>query len=210
MNNKQLNPLSLDQSIIHIVKNKNPATVEELVKLAQQKHPLPQKEIIEHILNLQSQGKLNLKEKPSPPPPTMIGYFLSPQAYWYWITIILALTTLITVFAIPEKAFPAVYARYILGAIFVLWLPGYSFIKALFPTKVPIPTGKKELDSIERAALSAGMSLALVPITGLLLNYTPWGITLTPITLSLLALTLTFATIAIIREYQSTRHRGII
>jgi uncharacterized membrane protein len=48
------------------------------------------------------------------------------------------------------------------------------------------------------------MSLALVPLVGLLLNYTPWGIRLTPITLSLTALTLTFATAAVIREYQST------
>jgi uncharacterized membrane protein len=50
------------------------------------------------------------------------------------------------------------------------------------------------------------MSLALVPITGLLLNYTPWGIRLLPITLSLLALTLTLtltlATAALVREYQ--------
>jgi uncharacterized membrane protein len=46
------------------------------------------------------------------------------------------------------------------------------------------------------------MSIALVPIIGLLLNYTPWGIRLTPIILSLLALTIVFATAAVIREYQ--------
>ena len=72
------------------------------------------------------------------------------------------------------------------------------FIKALFPTK--------ELDNIERTALSVGMSLALVPITGLL-NYTPWGIRVTPVTLSLLALTITFATAAVIREFHLTRIR---
>ena len=57
-----------------------------------------------------------------------------------------------------------VYARYLLGSLFVLFLPGYTFIKALFPAK--------QLDSIERTALSIGMSLALVPMIGLLLNYT--------------------------------------
>ena len=59
------------------------------------------------------------------------------------------------------------------------------------------------MDTIERVALSLGMSLALVPIVGLILNYTPWGIRLTPITLSLLALTIVFATAAILREYQA-------
>jgi uncharacterized membrane protein len=70
------------------------------------------------------------------------------------------------VFTVPEDAYPIVYLRYILGSIFILWLPGYTFIKALFP--------EKELDSIERIALSIGMSIALVPIIGLLLNYTPF------------------------------------
>ena len=105
---------------------------------------------------------------------------------------------MLLVFTIPENAFPLVYARYILGSIFVLWLPGYALIKALFP--------EKELENIERIALSIGMSIALVPIIGLLLNYTPWGIRLTPITISLLALTLTFATAAIIREHK-TKHK---
>jgi uncharacterized membrane protein len=59
------------------------------------------------------------------------------------------------------------------------------------------------MDTIERAALSIGLSLAIVPIVGLFLNYTSWGIRLTPITLSLLALTITFATAALIREHQA-------
>ena len=104
---------------------------------------------------------------------------------------------------IPEDAYPIVYVRYVLGSVFVLWFPGYAFIKALFPTQVPIPLGTEGLDNIERAALSAGMSIALVPLTGLFLNYTPWGIRTTPVTLSLLALTLIFATVAIIREYKA-------
>ena len=59
------------------------------------------------------------------------------------------------------------------------------------------------METIERLALSIGMSLVLVPIVGLILNYTPWGIRLTPITLSLLALTIVFATAALFREYQT-------
>jgi uncharacterized membrane protein len=87
-----------------------------------------------------------------------------------------------------------------MGTIFILFLPGYTFIKILFP--------KKELDNIERVALSIGMSLALVPITGLILNYTPWGIRTNPITISLLALTTSLATAAIIREHQTkTTHK---
>jgi uncharacterized membrane protein len=59
------------------------------------------------------------------------------------------------------------------------------------------------MDSIERLALSVGLSLALVPIVGLVLNYTPWGIRLAPIILSLLVLTVAFAASALVREYQA-------
>ena len=47
------------------------------------------------------------------------------------------------------------------------------------------------------------MSLALVPLVGLLLNYTPWGIRLTPVTLSLLSLTLILTITGLIREHQA-------
>ena len=35
------------------------------------------------------------------------------------------------------------------------------------------------------------------------LNYTPWGIRLTPVTLSLFVLTLVFAVVGVFREYQA-------
>jgi hypothetical protein len=185
----------LNEYIIHVVKQKKPKRVEKLLELVQQKYSMPQQEIMEQIIQLQNQGKLIFKKHKTALPYTPKEYMLSAQATWYWLIVALALATTTAVFTIPEEAFPIVYTRYILGSIFVLLLPGYSLIKALFPTK--------ELDNIERLALSIGMSLALVPITGLLLNYTPWGIRTTPITLSLLALTTTFATAALIREQQA-------
>ena len=194
----------IDQHIIQIVKEKKPENAKLLVKLIQEKFPLSDQEILDHILDLQENEKIRFKPNQSLTPQKLTNYLRSSQSYWYWITIILISTTALLVFTIPENAFPQVYARHVLGSIFVLWLPGYTFIKALFP--------EKELDSIERVALSIGMSLALVPIVGLLLNYTPWGIRLTPIVLSLLALTIVFATAAIIRENKakisetSTRH----
>ena len=194
MKNQHKSLLRLDQAIIETVRKKKPQTVRELVKLIAQSHRIREEEIIEHIIALHNQGKLILKEQPHQTPLEFKGYLLSKDAYWYWIVLASAFAAVSLVFSVPGEAYPLVYARYLLGSLFVLWWPGYAFIKALFPTK--------ELDSVERAALSIGMSLALVPITGLLLNYSPWGIRLIPITLSLLALTLIFATAAIIREHQ--------
>ena len=186
---------TIDHEIIQIVKEEKPENIKQLIKLTQEKFPLSEQEILNHILHLQQKEKIQLKPHRTRTPEKLTTYLRSNQASWYWTTITLTLTTALLVFTIPENAYPIVYARYVLGSILVLWLPGYTLIKALFP--------EKEIDSIERVALSIGMSLALVPITGLLLNYTPWGIRLTPITISLLALTLTFATAAIVREHQT-------
>lgn len=80
-----------------------------------------------------------------------------------------------------------------LGLLMVLFLPGYTLIAALFPNK-------DDLDGIERAALSFGLSIAVVPLIGLGLNYTPWGIRLAPVVISLSIFTIALATVAHLRR----------
>ena len=65
-------------------------------------------------------------------------------------------------------------ARIGLGLVFVLFMPGYVLVAALYPRN-------DDLDLVERVALSLGLSIAVVPLIGLSLNYSPWGIRLNPI-----------------------------
>jgi Protein of unknown function (DUF1616) len=202
--NQDLAEQTLKEVILTTTRGQKPETVDQLVHQIQQKFPsISEAEITEAILTLQNEGKLVLERK-RPFPLSMKRFLTSDSASWYWITCAFALAALISVLAIGEDSYPLIFIRYVLGGIFILWLPGYTFTKALFPTELPFKTTDKNLDSVERVVLSIGMSLALVPIVGLLLNYTPWGIRLTPIILSLTALTLTFASVAVIREYQSS------
>ena len=76
-----------------------------------------------------------------------------------------------------------------LGLVMVLFVPGYTLIAALFPKK-------GDLEGIERTALSFGLSIAVVPLIGLGLNYTPWGIRLTPVVVSLAIFTIAMAAAA--------------
>jgi hypothetical protein len=192
----------LTQTIIQIINERKPQNVKQLTVFVKERVPITEERILESILKLQSQGTIKLESKPLPASLKLATYLKTSQALWYWATIAIATITVAIVFTIPENFYPWTYLRNALGIIFVLWLPGYTIIKALFPVQVPIKTSTENLDNIERIALSLGMSIALVPIIGLLLNYTPWGIRLTPIVLSLLALTIVFATAAIIRENQ--------
>ncbi len=64
----------------------------------------------------------------------------------------------------------------------VIFFPGYVLVAALFPDN-------EEIDWIVRIALSFGLSIAVVPLIGLLLNFTPFGIRLVPIVVSILIFT---------------------
>jgi len=83
--------------------------------------------------------------------------------------------------------------RNILGVPLVLFLPGYSLIAALFPANC-------DIDEIERIALSFGLSIAIVPLIGLGLNFTPWGIRLLSILISLSVFTFVMCAIAYMRR----------
>ena len=79
--------------------------------------------------------------------------------------------------------------RIIIALPVAIFIPGYCLIAALFP-------GNRDIDGIERIALSVGLSIIIVPLIGLWLNYTIWGIRLTPIVISLIVFTLCAAIVA--------------
>ncbi|WP_144905871.1 DUF1616 domain-containing protein [Halobellus captivus] len=102
--------------------------------------------------------------------------------------------------------------RVILGLPFVLFVPGYALVAALFPERGPTVSGSEDaepggtdattetegstdpnatgIDGIERVALSFGTSIAVVPLLGLILNFTPWGIRLVPVLVAVSGFTL--------------------
>jgi len=182
----------------------NPKKVSQLVEIVlREDDSLSEKDVLEQIIELENHGQIAFREPEEPSSQNMFAYIRSPKSYWYWATLSLTLVTAMTAFMISQDAYPLVYVRYFLGWIFVLWFPGYSFIRALFPIELPFKSSSRDLDLLVRAVLSIGINLALVPIIGLILNYTPLGLQFVPIVLSLLAFTAVFATIAITREYYS-------
>jgi uncharacterized membrane protein len=76
--------------------------------------------------------------------------------------------------------FPSNILRFILGIPFLLFIPGYSFLAALY-------TKKEAMGGIARVALSFTLSIALVALIGFALNYTPWGIRLEPVLVAVFA-----------------------
>lgn len=86
--------------------------------------------------------------------------------------ILLNLLVIVLIMAIILS--PSNVLRIILGLPFLLFFPGYALVAALFPKR-------EQMDGIGRIALSFGLSIAVVPLIGLILNYTPLGIRLEPV-----------------------------
>jgi len=111
-------------------------------------------------------------------------------------TVVLLVVVMIAVALVPVVRETPVRAA--LALPFVLFVPGYAFIAVLFPAA---PSAKEEqetdettgndevptvqrwgsVDTMERVALSFGTSIAIVPLIGLVLNFSPWGIQLLPV-----------------------------
>ena len=161
--------------------------VEEKIRKHRSKYRVLQKTYREIV-----EGKLRIVD-PNPPR-DFLEYLSRPDyAAWLWTGLVL---TALAILSIPLSSLfqPIIYVRYVLGSVYVLFLPGYFTVETLYPRG-------DELSSLERLALSIGLSLALVPLVGLILNFTPWGIRLEPILASLTSLTVALAFLASWRKY---------
>ncbi len=88
--------------------------------------------------------------------------------------------------------------RVVLGIVFVLFVPGYAVVSALFPERErsdrenPSPERTTDdtfdgertwwagIDGIDRISLSVALSVTIVPVIGYAMNFTPWGIQFGP------------------------------
>jgi len=85
--------------------------------------------------------------------------------------------------------------RIIIGLPILFFIPGYFLIFILFPTK----NKEKGITGLERIGLSFGFSIAIVSLLGFTLNFTPLGIQLISVLLSLFFITESLGVIALYR-----------
>jgi hypothetical protein len=188
--NRQLRTL-----IIDTINKEKPETVQQLITIVHQETRLPENQIMKAIIELEgkrlsfrNQPLSNLKSKAS----TSFASFKL-----YAIILFLDIATALAVFNISEDSYPLVFVRYTLGLIFIFFLPGFAFTMVLFPTEYSKKSTSKNTLSLDRVALSVGLSIVFVIIIGLVSYHAPWGIGLTSIVTILVILTEVFATAAL-------------
>jgi len=153
------------------------------------------RDVLRAISKMEESGIIDLVEIA---PRDFKEYLRSPFSLDLWFVLSATLGTILIVLVFGITQYPLVTIRYVLGTIFVLFIPGFSLIQCLYYRR-------EDLDDLERFALSIGLSLALVPLVGLVLNYTPFGIRLPPVTISLSILSIILIVCGTIRRYRYLR-----
>ena len=162
-------------AILARMKNPGGEAFDELVEGVAYSTGAARHVVVRNVYALRSLGKVFLRD-PNPPS-TFLKYVTSGYALAFWGAVAVVLLTMAAVYLLPQGP-PALYFRYVLGVVFVLYMPGHALITALYPKA-------DDLNDVENLALSIGLSLAVVPLIALMLSYTPWGARLDPTILSL-------------------------
>jgi len=166
-------------------------TVDEAVMAVSKEMRLNPEKATRSIYKLAKRGRVRLVDPG--PPKGFLDYFASQYSLWFWALSAFLGVSVFSIYLMPQ-VYPLVYVRYLCGALLVLYVPGFTLIEALYPKA-------DELERLERFGLSVGLSIALVPLVGLVLNYTPWGIRLDPSLMSLILLVLVLGFMGVYRKY---------
>jgi hypothetical protein len=155
-------------------------------------------QIISVMIRLKADRKILIRE--SAPYKRFPNYLLSPISLWFWEVALATLASLGLIFASSGWA---LYFRFVFGGLMVLFLPGYSLVGLLY-------SEKDALDYPTRVALSFALSLAIATLLGLILNFTPFGITLFAVAFSLGAVTVGLLLLTALRRYAYYRLARIV
>jgi ABC-type multidrug transport system fused ATPase/permease subunit len=145
------------------------------------------------VWRLVDQRKADLKDMP--PTVDSLQHYLRlwERNLWFYTSLALSFATMAAIYVLPAS-FPFVVLRWVLGSLFIIFIPGYVAVEALFPRV-------HDSDWVERFAYSVGASLAFVTLIGLLLN-SSWGIRVTPVVVSLTVFTIALSLVALGRRYR--------
>jgi hypothetical protein len=183
--------------IANVVMTRHPTTVRQLAQAVMATNTFDEVDFIRTVKAMANDGSLVIKE-PSYEVESIMDYLLTATlSGWLWSTIAATVLATAAVVLIPEL-FPYNIIRLIVGAVFMLYLPGHTLLRLLF-------FKGSDIDVLERIGLGVSASLVAVCMLGLGLSFTPWGIRLGPIVASLGGFVVICTTGAAVRQYLAIR-----
>jgi hypothetical protein len=185
-----------------------PKDVKTLVDLITQKYQTPKEDIIQVLQEEEFKGELTFRE-PKIEPVTLPGslkeylfvkHFFSVE---FWATIALVTIMLVLTLIDVQTGF-FFYLRYVIVCVVMLILSGWTWTAALFPEL------DEKLRFMERFVTAIGLSVLILILDALFINYTFGFNNVAPVTISLSIFTVLGLIIAIILRLKIARDGFII
>ncbi|MHA1442455.1 MAG: DUF1616 domain-containing protein [Candidatus Heimdallarchaeota archaeon] len=185
----------IQEIIENILENSQPPDVRTIVELLEKNYDISQEEAIPVLRKMEFATKLTLQEslpEETIMPKTPREYFLKRNYFSieFWVSTSIILLVLIFVLIDVTEGF-FFYFRYVVVSFFMLFLSGWSLTSVMFPSL------DDNMRFLERAATAIGLSLFVVIMDGIFLNYT-FRFNPVSIGVSLIIVTLICMTISII------------
>ncbi len=175
---------ALEHMVLNVIKKHNCRKVSEVVTLMQKIDKSIKFDDIKSIIDtLQAKSLLTFKD----------FIFDIRNGFVFWLTTSITLATLTSIYLLPSST---LFIRWIIGSIFVLFMPGYSLVKILF----------RDMHMGLSITLGIVLSIALAALVGLILNAFI-GIRLIPIVAILSTISITMAMIHIYNMYAERKSR---
>ena len=184
----------ISNKIDSVLIEEKPKDVRSLIEIVEEKYEIPEEEIISVIREREINQEITLQE-PIPLstelPKKPKEYFIKNNYYTkeFWTSIGVMALVLIFVLVDVESGF-FFYVRYAVVSFFMLVLTGWSLTSTIFPEI------NDDFRFLERSATAIGLSLLILILDGLFLNYTfhftPLSIGLSLIIITLICMIITF------------------
>ena len=180
--------VELKNCIVLEIEKYHPESVSQLITLVRKRTQASDKRIMNCIIELQNENKVVFEQMKPTGSEASRKTFLLKNGFGHWASFLLVLLALNGFLALSSSFSYLIYFRYIFAFILVLFLPGFTFLRLICGSKMVINSNLK-MDYVEKFGLSVGMSMVVVPMVGLVLNYTPWGISFESLVTSLFIVT---------------------
>lgn len=167
-------------------------SVDELVKNIASEDKLKLGFVTKGLCQAIEEGKIRLVDLN--PPKNLLGYLFSIYSLWYWI-VIGFIGVGYTLIRILPLGYPYDYLRYFVGAVFVLFVPGYTLLEMLYPK-----TEAKE--GVGRVLTSIVLSFVIVGLGGMIPILTVGTILLDPLVTVLVFPVIGFGALGVWRKYE--------
>lgn len=191
--------IELEKNVFDVIKTQNPTDVNELIEILSTKYNIEREEALKTVIDLQDKNLIRFTEEETDRYSDLFSYIKSQDSRWYLAVIAASFIALFSVLLVPDGS-PLVFLRYLLGFLMVILLPGYSTLRALYDMR--------SISYAKIILMSLGISVCIASVIGVILNFTPWGLTPASTSLTQFVVILGLASFSVYREFTRTKQNS--